>query len=437
VSKAQQSLADKYTQVFGSEVFGHASKRATTNSWAQILGKEAETGVEQDAAKKFVQSAELAPVETAARKGKYAEAIEEIDKKLEQYRPGRQQNYGQVEAASKFEVGKGLDELDTALFRSRNATKNPQATQALEKARQDWVQDFSSADSGAVQRALLRPEGVESTEVADQLRAITDHLPQSGRISRTQFADAVKETNAGPEAVRYLDQHILDPKAGLLSWDPKATIPALELRAQATARQQSALQAFDKLNPNLSVETKTAVKKAIVSGLEKHLDSAAATSPAAAQAVRRIRQDDVRFSVLLAAKQGLSEAVEKQQRSEFKPLTSLGKLLHTGVGLGVTAPIAYAQGKKASHELEQGNLPGALEHGAFALGAGALAGRALGQKLSILANRAQNSQAAQKLYQAIQARMSHGPIGVATSTTLGQQQAQQQPQAQPQQGAPQ
>jgi hypothetical protein len=422
VDKARSALSEKYLQTFGSEVLGNASKKATQKGWAQILGKEAEEGVEQDAAKKFVQSPALAPVEAAARHGKYDQAISEIDSQLEKLRPGRSANYKAVDETGEFQVGKGLDEIDKALFKARNASKNPQATQALEKARNEWVSDYSSADAGALQRTLLRPEGVESTQVADELTKVVNALPQNGRISRSQIAQAVNEAGAGPDSIRYIQEKVLDPKQGLLSWDPKASIPAVELRAQATVRQQSALQAFDKLNPQQSVETKTVVQKAIVKALENHLDEAAKAGKKGV--VDRIRQDDVKFSVLLAAKRGLQEQLEKQQRDSFK-LATIARHI-AGAGTLPAAGLAYGQGKKAGAALEEGDIPGAVEHGAGALFFGGLAGAGIARGASIGTNRLgnaldqlRNTPQGQQLLEAIAARGRQAAIGTVTTGTLG------------------
>lgn len=425
-AKASNALKDKYVQTFGAEVLGSTSKKATAKSWSQILGKEAEEGVEQDAAKKYVQSRELQPVEAAARHGKYDEAIAEIDKNLARYSPGRVANYKAVDEALPFEVGKGLDELDRSLFKAKNGYKDAQAVKALEQARKEWVQDYSSADSRAVQNVLLHPQNVPSPQVADELTKVVNELPQTGQITRTDISKAVDATGASPDAIRYINDHVTDPERGLLHWDPKATIPAVELRGQATTRQKSALQAFDALNPQHSEHTKTAVKKAIVTALEKHLDAAAQASPNAAQAVPRIRQDDVKFSVLLAAKQGLREALEKQQRNELRINTALKHLMH--LGTIPAAAGAVGTGQETAEDIEKGNVGQALKHGAETAFLGGIAGRGLYRGASIANNRLGTALAnprAAALMQRIQQRLPGAVAGTVTSTTLGQQGAAQ------------
>ena len=78
-NKASKALQEKYVQTFGSEVMGMTGKKAPLKSWSAVLGKPPEAGVEERAAQKYVASQEMAPVEAAARHGKYDQAIEEIE----------------------------------------------------------------------------------------------------------------------------------------------------------------------------------------------------------------------------------------------------------------------------------------------------------------------------------------------------------------------
>lgn len=388
--KASKALQEKYVQLFGSEVLGNASKKATKQGWAQILGKEAEEGVEQDAAKKYVQSKELAPVEAAAARHDYGDAIEQIDQRLSKMSPGRQANYEAINATEPYQVGEGLAAIDKQAFKARNMSKNPQALKALERAREEWIKDFSSADAKQVRSVLGSATGV-SEDVAAELGRVADNLPSTGRVSRGQWAKAAQDAGASPEALQYMtnieNAEYEKGTPAFFKWDPKATIPAQELRAEATKRQQSAMAAFDSLMPQFNTETKKAVKVAINDSLERYLDRAAAKSPIAAEAVKRIRNDDVKFSVLLAAKQGLKEQSQKQTQDAFKAQQLIKFALHGGGGLAA-AGIAGNQGQKAAQEAQEGHYLGALEHGAIAAGAGAFAGKAALNPLSRLNNRA-------------------------------------------------
>jgi len=433
VDKVKDKLGEKYIQTVGSEILGMTTKKATPKAWNQILSKEVESGVEANAAKNFVKSPAMAPVEAAARGGKWDEAVEHIDSNLRRLSPGRQANYATIDSAKQFEVGKGLDALEQAMFKAKNQLKkDPTAGKALEQAYKEWARDFSSVEANKLQRVLLRPQGMGITpELADELASIVNALPQTGKIIRSQLDKAVTEVNASADAVRFLNQNILSPKQGIMSWDPKATMSALELRAEASARQQSALQAFDKLNPNHSEQAKSAVKKAIVSSLEKHLDDVASLSPHLAKAVSRIRNDDVKFSVLLAAKQGVSEALEKSRNSEFKG--TIGKIVRhaatpTAAGLG-----AIHYGQKTAHDLEEGNVYGAAHHGALTAALGGIAGHGILRRASIGANRlehtalgqlqAQGSMGnphAQQVLELMQRRPANAVIGAVTPSFLGQ-----------------
>lgn len=390
--KAASALQEKYVQLFGSEVLGNASERATKQGWAQILGKEAEDGVEQDAAKKFVQSKELAPVEAAAAKHQYEDAIQQIDQRLQKLSPGRQANYGAVNSAREFPVGEGANSIDKAIFKARNETKNPQALKALERAKEEWVKDFSSADAKTLQNVLKSGTRSLPQDAQDELTSMAANLPNKGRISRAMWADAAKEVNAGPDALKFLTdiEHAkADPKdleGTFFKWDPKATIPAQELRAEATKRQQSAMAAFDTLMPQFNTETKKVVKVAINNALEKHLDAAAAGSPAAAAAVKRIRNDDVKFSVLLAAKQGLKEQLDKQKMDTFKLQNIVRLALHGGTGLAAATQVPKYAGE-AYHDLQEGHYGSALAHGGEALAFGGLAGQSAFRGLSRVNNR--------------------------------------------------
>jgi hypothetical protein len=425
VNKASKALEDKYVQTFGAEVLGKSSKKATKAGWSNILGKAPEEGVEERAAQKYVASPEMQPVEAAARHGKYDDAIQAIDQNLAKYRPGRLANYQAVEEAKPFLAGEGLASLDKKLFEAKNKLKDHQAVKALKTARQEWISDYSSADAGAVQRALLRPEGVESTEAADQLRAIVDKLPQSGPVTRTQFARAAEEVDASPGAIQYINDHILDAKQGLLHWDPNATLPAVELRAEASKRQKSAMQAFDALNPAASEHAKSAIKQAITSALEKHLDTVAAKSPDLAQVVRRIRQDDVKFSVLLAAKQGLREAADKTTRDQLQTHIRINHALSLG-----TLPAALifpGEANKAVNDLSEGKYEEAALHGGIALATGGLAARGIYRGSSIAHNRLSNSLAnlpnspgATAFMQMLRDRLPNAVTGTVTQATLGQ-----------------
>lgn len=421
VNKASQALEDKYIKTFGNEVVGGATKKGTFKGWSNAINRTQEEGVPASAAKNYVKSPEMAPVESAARHGKYQQAIEAVDQNLAKYSPGRQANYAAVEEAKPFQAGEGLASLDRELFLAKNKHKDHQAVTALEKARNEWVNDYSSADARAVQNVLLRPANTISTETADELSAIVNNLPQSGQITRTDIAKAADQ--ASPEALQYIDEHILDQKQGLLHWDPKATVPVLELRAEASRRQQSAMQAFDALNPQFSEHTKSAIKKAINGALEKHLDSVAAQSPALADTVRRIRQDDVKFSVLLAARKGLQEQLEKQTRKE----SQLKVLIRHIANLG-TIPAgakAVSEGSEAVNDIEEGKYMKALGHGAEAALFGGLAGAGAYRNLSIAHNRlssirSPSSPGAAAFTNMLRQRLPNAVTGTVTDTTLGQ-----------------
>lgn len=421
VNRASQALEDKYVKTFGNEVAGGATKKGTFKGWSTAINRTEEEGVPANAAKNYVKSPEMAPVESAARHGKYQQAIEAVDKNLSKYGPGRQANYAAVEEAKPFQAGEGLASLDRELFLAKNKHKDHQAVTALEKTRTEWVNDYSSADARAVQNVLLRPANTISTETATELEGIVNSLPQSGQITRTDLAKAADK--ASPEALQYINDHILDPKQGLLHWDPKATVPVLELRAEASRRQQSAMQAFDALNPQFSEHTKSAIKKAINGALEKHLDSVAAQSPALADTVRRIRQDDVKFNVLLAARKGLQEQLEKQTRKE----SQLKALIRHAATFGTIPSAAYAAGEAqdAAKDLEEGKLLQAGKHGAEALFFGGLAGAGAYRTGSIVHNRLSNTQGpsspgAAAFTNMLRQRLPNAVTGTVTDTTLGQ-----------------
>jgi hypothetical protein len=375
LEKVGSALRDKYVQTFGSEVLGMARPRDKA-AWASIIGKEAEEGVEADAAKKFIQSPELRSVEENARKGRYEKALESVEGNLERLRPGREANYAKLEEAGSFKVGKGLDAIESDAFKATNGVKkNPQVASALDKAREQWVHDFSTADAGAVQRSLLRPEGENvTTAMADKLREVVDALPQSGAITRSAIAKVIEDTEAGPDVIRYVNQHVLDAKQGLLQWNPEATIPAIELRAAATQTQEAANQALGMFNQTLHAETKSAVKNAVTSALEDHLDELAAKSPELRKVVDAIRGDDVKFSVLLAAKTGLNQAVQKTNVNELGTGKALGHLLHKAPLIAGALGVQHAS--EIPEDIEKGNYGRALIHGgeaALGLGIGGAA----------------------------------------------------------------
>jgi hypothetical protein len=377
-SKAGEKLQEKYVQTFGSEVLGLSRPRDKA-AWGAILGKSAEEGVEANAAKKYVRSVDLQPVEKAAAKGNYDEALGHVDAKLAKLRPGREANYAKLDEAAQFQVGKGLDEIDRARFAAVNgAKKNPQVAQALQHAKDRWVHDYSTADAGAVQRTLLRPEGTDvTTQIADELRAVVDALPQQGPITRTAISEAINATGASPDALRYVESRVLDPARGLMSWNPTATIPAVELRGAASQAQQAANQALGMFNQTLHHETKTAVQNAVVKALENHLDAVAKAEPKLKSIVDNIRQDDVKFSVLLAAKTGLNQAVQKTNTNELSPLKALGKIAHGPTTPLLSVPLGAQAASEVPHDIEQGNYGRAALHGSEALGLFLLGGQAI------------------------------------------------------------
>ena len=334
--KALDSLSDKYVQLFGAEVAGGVGKKATKQQWASLAAREDESGIK--AAQNYIKSPELAPVEKAAAGGFYNDAVDEIDKRIQVLSPQRRANYQVIKDVEEPTAGEGLDSIRNHQFIARNSGSKGAATvEPLNLAEKQWIHDFSTADADTVQ-ALLEKPAVKDTAVTQELAAISDRLPNEGRINRQQWLEAARD--ASPAAKEYLTSlesakfgTEKDAK-GLFEWDPKAKIDPLALRAEASSRAEQASSAFDALTPQFSQQRKQAVSKAINGALEKYLDRVAVKDPGAAEAVRRIRSDDVKWNVLLTAKSALKQKADKQTQDMLQRAPAQINKMHGPTLLG-------------------------------------------------------------------------------------------------------
>lgn len=377
--KARKILSERFGRVFGSEVLG-ASKPKDVQAWGNILDRELDPvkhqGVTQTA-EQFLVTPEMRAVEQAAHGKDLDRAQALVKEAFAKREPGRVADYARIDAEhGQFNVGKGLDAIERDARRAANGPKKDGLIEKeLQIARKNWVDDYSSIPADVLQRRIGQRAGLEGADTATSaaLDALGKELPTAGLVTRTEIQRALEKTGEHAEVGRWLDKEVLDPQTGLLTWDPKATIPAIEMRSVVTSAQDKANTALGMLNATPNWQKSNAVKKAVNRALDDYLEAAAASSKGLRRTVTDIRQRDIELSVLAAARDGLRSTATKENVGEFKNV--LGKVAQHASGPLAGAYLASA-GADVPEDIGSGHPLRALRHGAEAAVGLGLLGRA-------------------------------------------------------------
>lgn len=375
---ARRKLTERFGRVFGSEVLG-ASKPKDVQAWSNILDRDLDPikhkGVTQTA-EQFLGTPEARAIEHAAHAKKWDRAEELAQDALAAREPARVADYARIDKqAGEFEVGRGLDAIERDARRALNGPKKDGAiAKELELARSHWVHDYSSVPADVLQRRIGQRAGVEGADTAASaaLERLGAELPSSGLVTRTEIQKALQQTGEHAEVGRWLDKDVLDPQSGLLTWNPAAKIPSVELRSVVTSAQERANTALGMLNATPNWQKANAVKKAVNRALDEYLEEAAGRSSALRKTVTDIRQRDIELSVLAAAKDGIKSSLAKENVGEYKNL--LGKVVRHGTGVLGGAALA-AQGAKVPGDIAGGHPIDAAEHASLGLLGAGLLGR--------------------------------------------------------------
>ena len=299
--------------------------------------------------KEIAYSPEFKPVQEAIRAGKTDQAVGAIEKFNDKAGANRLANYDVIDKSG-YQVTPGpvVDRMDK-LAAAKAATSSPEEAKALKDAADRVRNEFSTVDVNQL-KAGDTQEGVVMAKLAP-------YLPQRGTITKAEFQDAATKlarAETGNPKANYGD--VANDVHGVIeqlpfSYNANAPVSIVQLRKAATAAQNATHATLGSIAETEHYRIVNGVDQAINAGLAAHLDGAAKTSPAVAQAVERIRHDNKILSMGLSMQTALEQRLEKEAR---------GKVLTTGQKVKGALVGTAALGAEAGYLLHSPVAAGAV-----------------------------------------------------------------------------